>query len=248
MKSLRDIAKAIIARRGYTYFKDDYAPYGIKPFSDIRRLSKLLDYPIRSFFDVGANIGETAQEALSAFPSASLICFEPHPDTFAKLKGRLSGEKRVVLHNLALGSESGTAKLFSYRESSKLNSLVPNRPYVSKFSSSPETVAVQVATLDDFCAANSIDQVDVLKIDTEGFDAMVLRGAQRLLSRGAIKFAYVEFNHILPRAGVAGGSLSEIDELLAPSRLRFVASYTDFALTEGDIFASCNALFALSRN
>jgi hypothetical protein len=67
-----------------------------------------------------------------------------------------------------------------------------------------------------------------------------------MLSRGAVKFVYAEFNHITPREGIAGGSLSELDEILAPAGLRFVASYTDFTDSEGDLFASCNALFALS--
>ena len=245
---LKNMVKAIIARNGYTYFNDDFAPYGIEPFNDIRRLSKLLNYPVETFFDVGANIGETASQALAAFPLASILCFEPHPESFAKLNARLSGEKRVTLHNLALGRDPGLAQFYTYEENSKLNSLVPNSPYVSKFGRAAETIAVEVATLDAFCAANSIDTVDVLKIDTEGFDAMVLRGAQGLLSRGAIKFVYAEFNHVLPREGIAGGSLSEFDELLAPSRLRFVASYTDYTVTEGAFFISCNALYVLSGN
>jgi hypothetical protein len=55
---------------------------GISPFIDIRRLSRRLGYPIQILFDVGANIGQTAQKVLDAFPSVSVVCFEPHPATF----------------------------------------------------------------------------------------------------------------------------------------------------------------------
>src|SRR3981081_3803130 len=102
MKLIREMARAMIARRGYSYYKDEYAPYGIKPFNDIRRLSRRLDYPIETFFDVGANIGQTAVEALASFPSASIICFEPHPTTFDRLSRRMAQEQRVAVHRLAL--------------------------------------------------------------------------------------------------------------------------------------------------
>jgi FkbM family methyltransferase len=247
MKLIREMAKAMIARRGYSYYKNESAAYGIDPFNDIGRLSRRLDYPIQTFFDVGANIGQTAVKAVTAFPSVSVVCFEPHPKTFAQLNGRMSEVKRVAVHNLALGSKSGRADLYAY-ELSDLNSLVPNSPYVARLKPEAQSVAVEVATLDEFCEAHSIDRIDVLKIDTEGFDAMVLRGAQGMLSRGAVKFVYTEFDHIVPREGISGGALSEVDQLLAPAGFRFVASYTDFVVSQGDVFASCNALFALSRS
>lgn len=244
---LRKMARSLIERQGYAFYKEELSSYGISPFVDIRRLSRRLGYPIQILFDVGANVGQTAQKVLDAFPSVSVVCFEPHPKTFAQLSERMAAEKRVAVHNLALGSEPGKAVLHEYNHSD-LNSLIPNSPYVARFNPEAQSVAVDVATLDEFCEAHSIDRIDVLKIDTEGFDAMVLRGAQGMLSRGAVKFVYTEFNHILPREGIAGGSLSELDGLLAPAGLRFVASYTDFVVSEGDFFASCNALFALSRS
>src|ERR1700704_6104907 len=76
----------------------------------------------------------------------------------------------------------------------------------------------------------------------------LLKGAEGILSRGAVKFVYAEFNHLMPREGIAGGSLLELDEILALAGLRFVASYTDFTDSEGVLFAGCNARFAPSRN
>jgi FkbM family methyltransferase len=239
--------RSLIERQGYSLFKEEYMPYGIKPFVDIDRLSRRLNYPIRVFFDIGANIGQTAVDALDAFPSAELVCFEPHPKTFAQLSERMAHEKRADLHNIALGNEDGKATLYEY-EHSTLNSLLPNSPYVSRFKPGATSFDVAVTTLDSFCSDHAVNGIDVLKIDTEGFDVAVLRGARDMLSRGAIKFVYAEFNHIVPRTGVGGGSLLELDECLSPAGLRFVASYTDYAVSEGDFFISCNALFALSRS
>jgi FkbM family methyltransferase len=238
------LVRFLLGRQGYDFYKVEYSAYGINPLVDIQRLSRHFGYSIDTFFDVGANIGQTTHKALRAFPSASVVSFEPHPATFAQLTANVAAEKRVATYNLALGSEAGEAVLHEY-ESSDLNSLNPNSPYVARFNPGAKSIAVQVTTVDEFCAAHSIDRIDVLKVDTEGFDAMVLRGARGMLSRGAIKFVYTEFNHVLPREGIAGGSLSELDELLVPARLRFVASYTDYVTPEGEFFISCNALFAL---
>ena len=51
---------------------------------------------------------------------------------------------------------------------------------------------MQVTTLDIFCAENGIRQIDLLKIDVEGFEYVVLKGAQNVLMKGAIKAIQIE--------------------------------------------------------
>jgi FkbM family methyltransferase len=53
---------------------------------------------------------------------------------------------------------------------------------------------VSVRTIDDFCAEQAIAEIDLLKIDTEGYDLQVLEGARSLLTRGRVRFVYSEFN------------------------------------------------------
>src|SRR5262245_13738548 len=84
--------------------------YGIDPFDDVRRLA---GREIKVIFDVGANNGETALRALSAFPTAKVISFEPHPETFAALiQAVVSNRFRAA--NVALDSTSGKRELFVY--------------------------------------------------------------------------------------------------------------------------------------
>lgn len=238
--------RSSLERRGYHLFKDEYMPYGIKPFTDIRRLAQRHDWRIETFFDIGANIGTTAAEALARFPAARVVCFEPHPVTFARLEAAFATEPRVAAYRTALGREAGEAAFFQY-ERSEVNSLIADAPYAVRFGTRSETIAVPVATLDGFCAEHGIERIDVLKVDTEGFDSVVLEGARDLLARRAIRFVYTEFNFVLPRTGRSGGALADIDAVLAPAGLRFVASYTDYIVPEGEFFAVCNALFVLSE-
>jgi FkbM family methyltransferase len=218
--------------------------FGYDPFLDIQRLSGGWEISIARFFDVGANDGGTARLAASYFPQARIIAFEPHPATFARLVKRMARQPRFEAYNLALGPQTGEVTLFEYRPS-RINSLAPNAPYAVRFPEKATTIPVQCTTVDAFCALHEIDAVDVLKIDTEGFDMQVLQGAATLIDAGALRFIYIEFNDVLPREGVFGGALAPIAELIAPHGYRFVATYNDYIVAEGEMFGVSNALFAL---
>ena len=103
-----------------------------------------------------------------------------------------------------------------------------------------------VTTVDEFSSQNKIDRIDVLKIDTEGFDLVVLEGARSMLQKRAIKFIYVEFNDLQPKEGIFGGALMPFDTLLQEYGFRFIASYNDYISLHGELFSVNNALFALT--
>jgi len=88
-----------------------------------------------------------------------------------------------------------------------------------------------------------VQQVDVLKIDVEGCDLLVLRGAERLLSAGRVRFIYVEFNDMSPRLGCTGGALTPISDFLTPFGFRFIATYPDYMEYGEDMHVGANALF-----
>lgn len=235
--------KGILARRGVAVVRP-MLRFGIDPFTDIRRLAGIWQYPVGLVFDVGANDGSTAESALKEFPGAQVVSFEPHPTTFNALNARIAGNPRHRSVNVALGSEAGEAELFVYDES-KVNSLTPNAQYAKRYGKTGQSIRVAITTLDTFCMENGIDGVDVLKIDTEGFDLVVLEGCRALMERRAVKFIYVEFNDLQPKDGVFGGALMPFDMLLRPYGYRFVASYNDYIGTSGEMFSVSNALFAL---
>ena len=142
------------------------------------------------------------------------------------------------------GDATRSVVLFEYPWS-PINSLVSDAQYAVRYSLIAKSIEVQCVTLDDFCDQHSIHEVDVLKIDTEGYDLNVLRGAQKILSGGNVRFIYIEFNDMLPKPGTTGGALVPISEFVAPFGFRFVATYSDFINPEGEMFIVANALFVL---
>ena len=91
-------------------------------------------------------------------------------------------------------------------------------------------VRVPVTTLDAYCAEQSIEQPDILKTDTQGFDLEVLRGAAELLDRRAVRLIYMEISYadVYER----GPRLDDVYGFLR-DRGFFLASFYNFAFKHG---------------
>jgi FkbM family methyltransferase len=243
---IRTVAKRIVRRMlesaGYRVYHRDVLPYGIDYMLDIERLRRAWDVPIRTFFDVGANIGQTSSLALSSFREARVFAFEPHPATFSKLVQSLGKHSRLTANNVALSNVGGPVPFFQY-SSSTLNSLIPDAQYPMRRGVAPEEITIDCTTLDEFCSSHGIQMIDVLKIDTEGCDLRVLQGAQQLLFARRVRFVYAEFNDMSPRTGSTGGALIPISDFLAQFGFRFIATYPDHMEFADEIHVGANVLF-----
>jgi FkbM family methyltransferase len=146
--------------------------------------------------DGGANLGEMTAQLLRAYPAAQVTAFEPAPATYARLARRFAGEPRVRTLPLALGATPGEMD-FHVNRHCGTNSLFPRflggRRYFSAEDAPLETIRVPVTTLDRQAAERAIDHIDLLKLDTQGAELQILRGAQTLLQRQAIDLIYSEF-------------------------------------------------------
>src|SRR4029077_11332413 len=125
----------LLDRFGYVLWKKNFMVYGVLPFLDIERLSRDWGIAVKIFFDVGANVGQTAEEALKQFPQAKVYSFEPHPVTFARLSKRVR-DPRVESFPLALSDGEGQVAFFEYAITgggTHINSLVPNSSFPRHF-------------------------------------------------------------------------------------------------------------------
>ncbi len=121
--------------------------------------------------DCGANVGFFSKMIRDVFPDATIYCIEPVPKIFDCLRKNLSGDEHVRLFNVAVSDRPGRAQMAFDEQDSAVSRLAP-----------AGTVEVTVTTLDDFVRDNGIDHIDVLKIDTETYEAHVLRGGGTVLT------------------------------------------------------------------
>jgi FkbM family methyltransferase len=157
---------------------------------DIKR--EMPDFSPTVIFDVGANIGECAKEYATEFPDCRVYCFEPVATTFVDLEKNLRTFMNAQCFPIGFGDEPEIVNMIS-------NLTHPNRSYVMPAddrpvvdASSAAIIQVKLETLDRFCLDAGIEHIDLLKIDTEGFDMKVLSGAQGMLAKQGINFIVVE--------------------------------------------------------
>jgi FkbM family methyltransferase len=159
-------------------------------------LFRILKKEPEIIFDVGANSGEYAVMLANRFKSANIYCFEPIPANYQNLIKNTAG---LNTHNIqsAVGSQKGTIRLYmgekntdgtmatSYREI--LDTIFSFLGDVNQVVDSP------LITIDDFFN-DKPDAIDFLKIDVEGHELEVLKGASGLISSNRIRVIQFEFN------------------------------------------------------
>lgn len=155
---------------------------------EFRLLDELPPEPV--VFDVGAHHGDYAVAVLERRPTALIHCFEPAATTFEILMSRL--HDRARLHNVALADRAGSRTLYGDAAGSQMASFFHRDLRWLGLATDCEE-AVQTRTLDEVCTSESVEHIDLLKIDAEGAEYLVLLGAQRMLDEKRIDQVMFEF-------------------------------------------------------
>ena len=146
---------------------------------------------------------------------STFFLFDPNPNTKDYLKAILQN-KKIKYFNLALDNSNSQKKFFLNKffepSGSSLNTTIRDdkkwkntrkifmqifQPFkkIKDFSE----ISVQTQTLDNFCLEKKINNIDVLKIDTEGNELNILKGAKKLLEQNKINIIYTEISETKKR-------------------------------------------------
>jgi FkbM family methyltransferase len=149
-------------------------------------------------FDVGANVGELTLLFSRFTAGAGVVhAFEPSRAAFERLEivCRAANRRTVVLNNLALAGKKGFIRLHVYEDDYLSFNSQAARP-LKDYGLNLEPVGIEeirATTVDDYCDEKGIEEIDLLKIDTEGAELQVMKGARKMLKSGRIKCLTFEF-------------------------------------------------------
>ena len=170
--------------------------YGLYEAGTLDFLRKVLDTG-DVFLDVGANIGLMSLAASNWVGTAGQVhAFEPVPSSYQILEKNiaLNGLTNIMVHKVALGSSKDRRKIGEHPTDLGRSSF--NKPPAGS-----REHEVEVITLDEFTQNRDLPPINTVKIDVEGWELEVLKGARRLLSSSDAPILIVEYNTKLPLSG-----------------------------------------------
>lgn len=233
------LMKSLARKRGYEIIR---LRFGRHLLDDLEVLLSGIDNPV--IFDVGANVGQTSLQYISKFPAARVYAFEPNPVAFNEMRQSVSGHPQVTVYNLALGRAEGSAPL-NLMENSVGSSLLDIDPGAPSYDWTIKkgTVEVPTQTVDSVCDEYQINEINLLKIDTQGSELAVVEGAVGALLSRRIKLVLLEVNFVPLYKGQP--SFSVLNDRLNTLGYQLVDFYNKYR-NQNRQLAWCDALFALS--
>ena len=184
---------------------------------DISNKKKILKFLKKKFqdkklliIDIGAHKGETIDLFTQNFNLHKIFSFEPNLELYSNLKKTKKYQNNFIeINNFGLGEKKGTKNLNIMREtsSSTFNELNLESKYYRKkkfivniFSLSKDLFkkkqSTEIITLSDFVKMRNIEKIDLLKIDTEGYEYNILKGVN-LTDLAHIDYIYFEHHYDL---------------------------------------------------
>lgn len=204
----------------------------LKIFDREKTLKYLIKGSHPMIFDVGANVGSTLGEFKDWWSASTVHCFEPQEECWESLEKQASqyASKEAIINRHAVGSVSNVnATFYSHDITSgqsgfnKINTNSLDSVHLNKLSDSDavqeyeETLnherEVKIVRLDDYMSTSEIAHVDLLKIDTQGYEPEVLEGLGQRLSDVDVVITELMFYDYYERSL----SFSDIERFLLPA-------------------------------
>jgi FkbM family methyltransferase len=207
-------------------------------------LSKIVSRPNPVCFDVGANVGQTIDLLTRSLNHPKILAVEPSTETFKILQQKVKrkfAKADVKLFNVAVGAASGSIELINFKNSCLNSVLEMDRQPENNFQNEQEQCreTVKLTTIDDLAKQESLDRIDLLKIDTQRFDLEVLKGAKGMMAAGKIRNVLVEQNFVPMYQNQ--GNASDMQSFLLENGFHLIGYYETARVKH--TIAWCTALY-----
>lgn len=176
--------------------------------------------------DVGANRGQFSLLARHRWPTAEILAFEPHPTAADKLRRVMAHDRLTTIHQVALWDSESTVTLRLSNEDDSSSLLPIGDTYIHTWPNTFEVGRADVAAcrLDSF-SRPELPRPALLKIDVQGAELAVLRGAVSTLPQIDIVFIECSFAELYDGQALAGTIVSLLESHGLMLRGTYSAAY-----------------------
>tara|TARA_B100002019_G_scaffold286240_1_gene296411 strand:+ start:2136 stop:2924 length:789 start_codon:yes stop_codon:yes gene_type:complete len=165
------------------------------PIEIIKRIFST--HKVNTIIDGGASIGDISLKFANYFPKSNVYCFEPYSDFNQFLTKRFKDNERISIFPFALNSTNDQLNLYINNSKGTNSTLPPASEGVLIYGNQFDNTGVEITeaiSLDSWAKQNDIDHIDILKLDVQGTELDVLKGANHLLSNNGIDALLIEIN------------------------------------------------------
>jgi FkbM family methyltransferase len=193
-------------------------------------------------YDIGANVGTWSLLVKALFPQVQVQAFEPIEKHQIKFLENTRYLNNIQLHNIALGSEEGSAivKITDFSDASSMLELSEEGKCRWNLNKVDEK-KVQLSTLDSWVIKNQIPWPDIIKMDVQGYEIEVLKGSSQCLKHAKAVFSEVSFQEFYQRQAL----FHNLVTYMAEHGFKIYAF--DHAITGGTRLFQADALFVSDR-
>ncbi len=228
MSAIKALIKHFLNHFGYEITRYDSikdAPFNLLEFILKHLMTKHPDF---FFLQIGANDGEMGDPLFNMVKQHHLkgLLIEPLPDAFASLRKNYDGQQQLTFENCAISEETGKGILYKFKKEPEVPSWAFGMASFEKahllkfkdllqFKHLIEEIEVPTLSFNDLCEKHGITKIDLLQIDTEGYDFNIIRMVFDSTIRPlAINF---EHEHLSPESKAA------CKKLLIDNGYKFIA-------------------------
>ncbi len=177
---MKRLVQSLLGKFGFRLVRIEDGPRpseGLDPFFS---LLKRLGFAPKHILDVGANRGLWTRTAIRYFPGARYTLVEPQNHLKGHIQDLVDGGYKIQWVNAGAGAESGILPLTLAPQDGSSTFVLTDR---HGHTTGSEKKMIAVKTLNEIVSSSNADLPDMVKIDAEGFDLNVLRGASNLLGK-----------------------------------------------------------------
>jgi FkbM family methyltransferase len=181
-------------------------------------------------FDVGAHVGESVRRFKILFPRSVIHSFEADEENYQNLCMKFSAHEGLFLNHFGVGSQPGK-EIFHRNTKTDTSGFVPvnqdsawaklrsRQHNVETKDYTTKSYEVEIRTIDSYMKEQGIERVHLLKIDTQGYEDEVLKGAADALKNQQIDM--IETELIPGNAYTKSLNFYDLDQILIPCGYKF---------------------------
>ena len=169
----------------------------------------------QTILDVGANTGPFAFAIRTLLPAAQIYAFEPLPDCHRRLEKNLSPLGNFHAFQSAIGNQKGEIEMWEseFSESSSVLAMGDLHKKTFPHTARTNSIKVPIARLDDFISSIQLIPPVLLKIDVQGYEDHVFRGADKVLKSVDCIISEISFQPLYEGQALFGEIYQLMDDM-----------------------------------